>query len=419
MDQIINGELFKNALSSLDGAAKLINCDKNVLSRLRQPRRSVIVSVPVRMDDQSVKVFTGYRVQYNSTLGPYKGGIRYHQDVDLSEVAGLAALMTFKCSLLNLPLGGAKGGVQVDPTKLTRSELQSLTRRFASEIAPFIGPQEDIPAPDMGTDAQTMAWIMDTYSHQKGFAQPGVVTGKPVEIGGSLGRVTATGYGVIYIADKCLATQGKSISGSRIAIQGFGNVGQHAALLGSQMGARIVAVSDVSGGIFNGDGIDVADAVEYVKKNKSLKGYTKATPITNEELLTLEVDVLAPCALDRVIHKGNASQVKAKFVIEGANGPTTMEADEILNSKGIVVAPDILANGGGVIVSYFEWVQDISQYFWDEDQVNKNMKKIITHAFDAVWKFTLEHKTSMRQAAMAVAVKKIERAMLLRGLYPR
>lgn len=419
MDNLINGELFKNVIASLDHSAKLINCDKNVLARLRQPRRSVMVSVPVRMDDQTVKVFTGYRVQYNSTLGPYKGGIRYHQDVDLSEVAGLAALMTFKCSLLNLPLGGAKGGVKVDPSKLSRSELQSLTRRFTSEIGPFIGPQEDIPAPDMGTDAQTMAWMMDTYSHQRGFAQPGVVTGKPVEIGGSLGRVTATGYGVIYITDKALATQGKSISGSKIAIQGFGNVGQHAAVLGSQMGARIVAISDVSGGFFNGDGIDIADAIEYSKKNKSLKGYPKATPITNEELLSLDVDVLAPCALDRVIHKGNADKIRAKFVIEGANGPTTNEADEILNRKGVIVAPDILANGGGVIVSYFEWVQDISQYFWDEDQVNKNMKKIITTAFDHVWKFAEENKVSMRAAAMAVSVKKIERAMLLRGLYPR
>lgn len=419
MDNIINGELFKNVISSLDHAGQLINCDKNVLARLRQPRRSVMVSVPVRMDDQTVKVFTGYRVQYNSTLGPYKGGIRYHQDVDMSEVAGLAALMTFKCSLLNLPLGGAKGGVKVDPSKLTRSELQSLTRRFTSEIGPFIGPQEDIPAPDMGTDAQTMAWMMDTYSHQRGFAQPGVVTGKPIEIGGSLGRVTATGYGVIYITEKALATQGKSISGSKIAIQGFGNVGQHAAALGSQMGARIVAISDVSGGFYNGDGIDIAAAMDYVKNNKSLKGFPKATPITNEELLSLDVDVLAPCALDRVIHKGNADKVRAKFIIEGANGPTTNEADEILNKKGIVVAPDILANGGGVIVSYFEWVQDISQYFWDEDQVNKNMKKIITTAFDHVWKFASEHKVSMRTAAMAVSVKKIERAMLLRGLYPR
>lgn len=419
MENIVGGQLFKNVVSTLETTAKLINIDKNVFARLKQPRRSIVVSIPVRMDDQSVKVFTGYRVQYSSTLGPYKGGIRYHQDVDLSEVAGLAALMTFKCSLLQLPLGGAKGGVKVDPTKLSRPELQSLTRRFTTEIAPFIGPQEDIPAPDMGTDGQTMAWMMDTYSQQRGFAVPAVVTGKPVEIGGSLGRVSSTGYGVIYIAEKTLVAMGRELKGASIAIQGFGNVGQHAAQLGHDLGARILAVSDVHGAIFNGDGLDVADLLAYVKTNKSVKGYPKATAITNDELLALDVDVLAPCALDGVLTKANAGNVRAKIVVEGANGPTTNEADEIMNSKGIVVAPDILANGGGVIVSYFEWVQDISNYFWDEDQVNKNMKKIITSAFDQVWKFSQDNKVSMRTAAMAVSMKRIERAMLLRGLYPR
>jgi glutamate dehydrogenase (NAD(P)+) len=419
MENITGGPLFKNVLQSLETMSKVINLDKNVLARLSQPRRSVVVSIPVRMDDGTVKVFTGYRVQYSSTLGPYKGGIRYHHGVDLSEVAALAALMTFKCSLLQLPLGGAKGGVKVDPSKLSRPELQSLTRRFTTEIAPFIGPQEDIPAPDMGTDAQTMAWMMDTYSQQKGFAVPAVVTGKPIEIGGSLGRVSATGFGVIFTAEKALIAKGKQIKDSTLAIQGFGNVGQYAAILGHQMGARVLAVSDVTGAIYNGDGLNIDDLLEYVKTNKSIKGYAKATAISNEELLALEVDVLAPCALDGVITKENANNVKAKIVVEGANGPTTMEADDIMSKKGILVVPDILANGGGVIVSYFEWVQDISNYFWDEEQVNKNMKKIITSAFDQVWKFSQENKVTMRTAAMAVSVKRIERAMLLRGLYPR
>lgn len=419
MHHITEGKLFSNVIKNLDSAAAIVNCDKNVLARLRQPRRAITVSVPVRMDDGSVKVFTGHRVQYSGTLGPYKGGIRYHQDVDISEVAGLAALMTFKCSVLKLPLGGAKGGVQVDPGKLSRSENQALTRRFTTELAPFIGPHEDIPAPDVGTNAQTMAWMMDTYSQQKGFAVPGVVTGKPVEIGGSLGRVSATGYGVVYIMEKALATKNKTIKGSTLAIQGFGNVGQYAGILASEMGARVVAVSDVSCGIFNGDGLDIKDVLDYLSKNKLLKGYPKAQEITNDDLLSLDVDVLAPCALDNVITLKNAQNVKAKVIIEGANGPTDAAADEILSKKGVLVVPDILANGGGVIVSYFEWVQDISNYFWDEDEVNTNMKKIIVDAFNRTWTMSQEKNVNMRAAAMGVAIKHIERAMLLRGLYPR
>ncbi len=419
MKHVTEGELFKNVVQTINTAGKAINCDKNVMARLRQPRRSITVSIPVRMDDGNVRVFTGHRVQYSSTLGPYKGGIRYHQDVDISEVAGLAALMTFKCALLQLPLGGAKGGVEVDPTKLSRAELQSLTRRFTTEIAPFIGPQEDIPAPDMGTNGQTMAWMMDTYSQQKGFAVPGVVTGKPIEIGGSLGRVSSTGYGVIYTSDKALATKQKTLKGSTIAIQGFGNVGQYAALLGVECGMRVVAVSDVQGAVFNGDGLNIPELIDYITQNKSLKGYTKAQAISNEELLALDVDVLAPCALNGVLTKANAHNVKAKIIVEGANGPTDNEADEILNKKGVMIVPDILANGGGVIVSYFEWVQDISNYFWDEEQINKSMKKIITGAFDRTWQFSQENKVDMRTSAMAVAMRHIEKAMLLRGLYPR
>lgn len=419
MDHITEGKLFTNVIANLETAAAIVNCDKNVLARLRRPRRAITVSVPVRMDDGNVKVFTGHRVQYSGTLGPYKGGIRYHQDVDISEVAGLAALMTFKCSLLKLPLGGAKGGVKVDPNKISLKENQALTRRFTTEIAPFIGPHEDIPAPDVGTNAQTMAWLMDTYSQQKGFAVPGVVTGKPVEIGGSLGRVSATGYGLIYAAEKALEKKNKTIKGSTIAIQGFGNVGQYAGILANEMGARIVAVSDVSCGIFNGDGLNIKDVLDYLGKNRLLKGFPNAQEITNEELLALDVDVLAPCALDNVITAKNANNVKAKFIVEGANGPIDTEADELLSKKGVIIVPDVLANGGGVTVSYFEWVQDMYNYFWDEDEINKNMKKIIVNAFERTWTLSQEKNVSMRSAALGVAVKHIEKAMLLRGLYPR
>lgn len=419
MHHITEGKLFSNVIQNLESAAATVNCDKNVLTRLKQPRRAITVSVPVRMDDGSVKVFTGHRVQYSGTLGPYKGGIRYHQDVDISEVAGLAALMTFKCSVLKLPLGGAKGGVKVDPTTLSRAENQALTRRFTTEIAPFIGPHEDIPAPDVGTNAQTMAWLMDTYSQQKGFAVPGVVTGKPIEIGGSLGRVSATGYGVVFVMEKALALKNKKVAGATMAIQGFGNVGQYAGILASEMGARVVAVSDVSCGIFNGDGLNIKDVLDYLSKNKLLKGYPNAQEITNEELLTLDVDVLAPCALDNVITENNAENIKAKIIVEGANGPTNAAADVILHKKNILTVPDIVANGGGVIVSYFEWVQSISSYFWDEDEVNTNMKKIIVDAFERTQKMAQEKNVNMRQAAMGVAIKHIERAMLLRGLYPR
>ncbi|MCB0378227.1 MAG: Glu/Leu/Phe/Val dehydrogenase [Bdellovibrionales bacterium] len=406
-------------MESLDHAASIINCDPNVLVRLRQPRRAMIFSIPVRMDDYKVKVFTGYRVQYSSSLGPFKGGIRYHQDVNLSEVAGLAALMTFKTSLLNLPLGGAKGGVRVNPGELSRTEKQSLTRRFTTELGPFIGPQEDIPAPDMGTDAQTMAWMMDTYSQQKGFAQPGVVTGKPVDIGGSLGRVSSTGHGVIHVADRACQFRKMEFKDCTVAIQGFGNVGQHAADLAYQKGAKVIAVSDVSGGLFNGDGLDIPELIKYVNEQKVVKGFPGAQVISNDELLELEVDVLAPCALDGVINEHNMKDIKAKIVVEGANGPTTKKAADYLAAQNTLIVPDILANGGGVIVSYFEWVQDVQNYYWDIEQVEHNMKKTILKAFDRVATFAEEEKVDFRSAAMAVSVRHLEKAMLLRGLYPR
>lgn len=413
------GPLFKNTIKILEDAASVINCDVNVLERIKRPKRAIIVSVPVRMDDYRVKVFTGYRVQHSSTLGPYKGGIRYHQDVDLSEVAALATLMTFKCSLLNLPLGGGKGGIRVDPTQLSRTEKQNLTRRYTSELGHAIGPNVDIPAPDMGTDPQTMAWIMDTYSQEVGYAQPSVVTGKPIEIGGSLGRAGATGLGVIFIAEKALATQNMKMNGSTMVVQGFGNVGQHAAIYAHERGAKVLAVSDVSGGIYNPNGLDIPDVVRYVSEHKVLKGYPKAEPVSNEQLLTIKCDVLAPCAMENVINKDNAHNVEAKFVVEGANGPTTNEATKILTERDVMVAPDILANGGGVIVSYFEWVQGLQHFFWSEDEVNSRMKQIITGAFDKVWELKQEKQIDMRTAAMGQSVRRIERAMLLRGLYPR
>lgn len=414
-----DGPMFKNTIKILEDAAAVINCDPNVLERIKRPKRAIIVSVPVRMDDYRVKVFTGYRVQHSSTLGPYKGGIRYHQDVDLSEVAALATLMTFKCSLLNLPLGGGKGGIRVDPTQLSRTEKQNLTRRYTSELGQAIGPNVDIPAPDMGTDPQTMAWIMDTYSQEVGYAQPSVVTGKPVEIGGSLGRNGATGLGVIFTAEKILATQGLKLPGTTIVVQGFGNVGQHAALYGFERGMKILAVSDVSGGIYNAGGLDIPDVIRYVTEHKVVKGYPKSEPISNEQLLTLKCDVLAPCAMENVITEKNASKIDTKFIVEGAKGPTTNEATKQLTDRGIEIAPDILANGDGVIVSYFEWVQGLQHYFWTEEEVNNKMKQIITGAFDKVWELKTEKKVDMRTAAMGQSVRRLERAMLLRGLYPR
>ncbi len=416
---LYDGPLFQNTIKSLEEAANVINCDANVLERLKRPKRTIIVSIPVRMDDYHVKVFTGYRVQYSSTLGPYKGGIRYHQNVDLSEVSALAALMTFKCSLLDLPLGGGKGGVTVDPTKLSRTEKQNLTRRFTSELGEFIGPSKDVPAPDMGTDAQTMAWIMDTYSQEVGYAEPGVVTGKPVEIGGSLGRAGATGLGVVFSAEKACEKIHLKFSECTMAIQGFGNVGLHTAVSAFERGAKIVAISDVSGGIYNPAGLNIPDVINHVNEHKVLRGYPKAEAISNEQLLEIKCDILAPCALDGVIHKNNVDKIQAKIVVEGANGPCTGEATKRLAERDILNIPDILANGGGVIVSYFEWVQGLAHFFWNEDEVNQKMKTIITGAFDKVWELKVEKKIDMRTAAMASSVRRLERAMLLRGLYPR
>lgn len=415
MNGLTDGPLYRNTMETVEAAGRLINLNPNALERLRSPRRAITVTIPVRMDDDKIRTFTGFRVQHNQTLGPFKGGLRYHPSVNLSEVAALAALMTFKNSLMGLPLGGAKGGVQVDPTTLSRIELQRLTRSFTTELGPFIGPDKDIPAPDIGTDSQTMAWMLDTYSREFGFAQTGVVTGKPVEIGGSHGREAATGLGVVYTIEKALATRGRSIKGTTVAIQGFGKVGMHAAIEAYACGAKVVAVSDISCGLYAEDGLNIPEIVNYIQENKVLKGYPDATEITNEELLSLKVDVLAPCALDHAINEGNMDKVMAGIIVEGANGPVTTLADRHLEEKGVLIVPDILANAGGVVVSYFEWVQDIGWLFWTEEEVRQKLKTIMYRAFDRVWEFSQSAERPMRTAAMAVSLQRLEKAMKLRG----
>lgn len=415
MEALTSGPLYQNTLRTVEAAGKIINLNANALERLRSPRRALVVSIPVRMDNDRIQTFLGYRVQHNQALGPFKGGLRYHPAVDLSEVAALAALMTFKNSLMNLPLGGAKGGIQVDPTKLSRKELEGLTRKFTSELGPFIGPDKDIPAPDVGTDSQTMAWILDQYSIETGFSQTGVVTGKPIEIGGSLGREAATGLGVVYATERALSTSGKKISDCRIAIQGFGKVGMHAAIEAYALGARVVAVSDVGGGLYNGKGLNIAELVRYTKENVTIKDFPDAEPINNEDLLALDIDVLAPCALDGVIHEKNVGNIRARVIVEGANGPMTNEASQFLTNKGCLVVPDILANGGGVVVSYFEWVQDLGWLFWNEEEVRAKLRDIMYRAFDKVWAFAKQNNQDMRTSAMATSLLRLEKAMKLRG----
>lgn len=415
MEGIIDSALYKNTMRIMESAGKFIKLNPHCIERLKNPRRAVIVSVPVRMDDNSIRVFPGYRVQHNQVLGPFKGGIRYHESVTVSEVAALASLMTFKNSLLGLPLGGAKGGVQVNPAKLSHRENEALTRRFASEIGPFIGPDKDIPAPDVGTNSQTMAWMLDQYSTDSGFSQTGVVTGKPIEIGGSAGRDAATGLGVVYIIEKALAIQNRKMPGTTIAIQGFGKVGLHTAIEAHKLGGRVVAVSDVSLALYNPEGLNIPELVDHYEKMSSFNGFTGGKIITNDELLALDVDVLAPCALDGTINSHNVEGIKAKIIAEGANGPVTANANEILAEKNILIVPDILANGGGVVVSYFEWVQDISWLFWDEHQVREKLRTVMYRSFDRVFEFSKQNNIDMRTAAMAVSLHRLEGAMRLRG----
>jgi len=414
-----DSEIYREATTQLAHAAKIINLDPNVLTRLTYPIRCLQVSVPVRMDDGKIKVFEGYRVHHNQTLGPGKGGIRYHESVDLGETVGLATLMTFKCALMHLPLGGAKGGVRVDPNKLSRGELQRLTRRYTSEIFSFIGPEKDIPAPDVGTSAQIMDWVMDTYSQEVGHAVPGVVTGKSIETGGSLGRSEATGRGVVYMLIEACKSLGTSLdANTKIAVQGYGNVGSAAAKKLVKMGCQVVALSDVSGGIYNAKGLNLDDVDQYIKENKVLKGFADADAITNEELLCCDCDVLIPAALGGVLTEENASKVKAKIIIEGANNPTTKEADMILTDKGVFVIPDILANAGGVTVSYFEWVQGLNQLFWTEKEVNNRLWEIMSMAYQRVYTIHKEKKCSMRTAALIGGIQRVSKAMLTRGFFP-
>ena len=411
--------LFKNAALQLDKAAGMMDLDPNILTRLHTPKRSIIVSVPVRMDDGHVEVFEGYRVHHNMSLGPAKGGIRYHPDVNLSEVAGLAMLMSFKCALMQLPLGGAKGGIRVNPHLLSRHEKQRMTRRYTTEIMPFIGPEQDIPAPDVGTDAQTMAWIVDTYSQIKGYAVPGVVTGKPVEIGGSLGRVEATGRGVVYtIIEGAKRANIELDETTRVVVQGYGNVGAAAAKKMSKIGCKITAVSDVSGGIHNANGLDLDDLNAYLTKNRTLEGYPEAEKITNTELLESDCDVLILAALEGQITDQNADRIKAKIIAEGANGPTTDSADDILRGNGVLVIPDVLCNAGGVTVSYFEWVQGLQKLFWSEKEVNNKLWDIMSVTYHRVHNISEERNCTLRTAALLASIEHLSGAMLKRGFFP-
>ena len=405
------------ALTQLNLASDKIGLDLNVRARLGRPDRTLIVSVPTRMDDGSVHVFTGYRVQHNDALGPFKGGIRYDPQVTLGEVSALAMWMTWKCSLVGLPFGGAKGGVACNPIALSRKELQGMTRRYTAEILNFIGPQTDIPAPDMGTNEQVMAWILDTYSQHKGHAVPGIVTGKPVDIGGTLGRKEATGRGIGYIVEQAGKHLGMDLSKSSALVQGFGNVGLVTARELGRLGVKVIGVSDRSGGIYNPKGLPIDDLVKFKERNKKLAQFPEGEKIAGKEFLELPCDILIPSATEMQITQENAAALKCRLLVEGANGPTTLEADKILAEKGILVIPDILANAGGVIVSYFEWVQDLQNFFWTENEINNKLKEMLSRTFHAVLTFSRKEGVSLRLAALMIAVQRVERAMLLRGLY--
>lgn len=412
---------WENVLTQLRKVAEVINLECNILKILEKPDKILITSFPVQMDDGRVEVFEGYRVQHSHHRGPCKGGIRYSPDVNLDEVKALAALMTWKTAVVNIPYGGAKGGVVCDPWSLSINELKKLTRRFTYSLINMIGSESDIPAPDINTNPEIMAWIMDTYSMIKGHTELGVVTGKPVEVGGSVGRVEATGRGVFYTMQEALRQQKRKCKGITIALQGFGNVGSHFAISASQAGAKIVGITDAFGGVYDPDGVDMIKLVEYASRHprRSVEGYPGLDVITNEELFKLDVDVLAPCAIGEVINEENADSISAEIVVEGANGPTTARADEILQEKQILVVPDILANAGGVTVSYLEWVQGLQYFFWDEKQVNDRLQEVLIRAYHEVntsaKKYDLKN---LRMAALALAVERVSRAIELRGIFP-
>lgn len=418
-------QFLADARERLDMVAKKLKLDSGLVDKLKFPKRALIVSVPVKMDNGRLKVFTGYRVQHNLDRGPGKGGIRYHPEVTLEEVTTLAMLMTWKCAVVNIPFGGAKGGIYCNPREMSLKELEGLTRRFTYEIMMMIGPEKDIPAPDVYTNPQTMSWMMDTYSMHQGFSVPGVVTGKPVDLGGSKGRLDATGRGVMFATREGLKHLGLSLKGATVAIQGFGNVGSASARMLREAGAKIIAVSDISGGLFDPEGIDIPPLIAYVKKSKDkliqgFKGPKFVCDIkkANEKLFGLKVDVLIPAALENQITEKNAHRIRARMITEAANGPITPRADKILAKKKVFVIPDILANAGGVVVSYFEWVQDTQALFWKEKEVNTKLEEIMTEAFYDVLRTSKKHRVDMRMAAYMLAVSRVAEATRLRGIYP-
>jgi len=410
--------MLGEAVEQLDRAAKLLNLDPNLANRLRYPKRALIVTVPVRMDNGKVVPYTGYRVHHNITMGPGKGGIRYSPTVSLEETTALAMWMTWKSGLMNIPFGGAKGGVCCNPLEMSRRELQALTRRFTSEIVMLIGPEKDIPAPDMFTDEQTMAWMMDTYSMQMGYSVPGVVTGKPLVVGGSVGRREATGRGLVNLVLAAVERLGLSPQKLTAVVQGFGNVGSVAAQELQLHGVKVVAVSDVYGGAHDPGGLPVDDLVRHVGKGGKVAEFPGVTPVTNQELLEIPCDILAPCATAGQITKENAPRIRCRILAEGANGPTTLEADEILARNKVFLIPDVLGNAGGVTASYFEWVQDTQKFFWDIDEVNRQLKRIMTEAFREVLALAHERKISHRMAALMIGISRVAQAMRFRGLYP-
>ncbi len=409
---------YETALRQFDTAVRHLDLQPGIADYLRVPKREITVNFPVEMEDKSVRVFTGYRVHHNTALGPTKGGIRYHPETTLDEVRALAMWMTWKCAVVGIPYGGAKGGVVCDPKKLSVRELEKLTRRYATEISVLMSPQGDIPAPDVGTGEREMAWIMDTYSMHHGYSVPAVVTGKPVAIGGSLGRADATGRGVVITMLEALKRKNIAIEDTRVVVQGFGKVGSPAAYLAQERGAKVIAVSDVNGGVVSPHGLDLTALRAHVLTHGSVTNFPHAEPITNTDLLELDCEVLMPCAMENQITALNADRVRAKIVAEGANGPLTPEADEILQEKGVFVIPDILCNAGGVTVSYFEWVQDLQSFFWVEDEINERLRQIMVRSFNHILHVAHEKKIDMRTAAQVLAIQRVAEAVQLRGIYP-
>ena len=421
----VQSQPFESSLGSLEKARQqlaqagaLLDLPAGLVARLGAPDKLIQTYSPIRMDDGTIRQFSGYRVQHSNILGPYTGGVRFHPNVDLDQVTAHSMLMTWQCSLVGLPYGGARGGVTVDPFQLSDGELERLTRRYTADMNQVFDPKKDIPTPDVNTGSREMAWIMDTWSVTHGFAAPGVVTGKPIAVGGTLGRREATGRGVILALQELLAYKGRELKGMKVALQGFGKLGRAAARVAQEAGAVVVAVSDITGGIHHPDGLDILDVLEYAQSHRFLKGYPKAAPVSEEEILYLPVDVLIPAAFGGQIHGENADRIRAEFVIEGANGPVTPEADVVLEKRGVTVLPDILSNSGGVIVSYFEWIQDNQQLFWSEEEVNERLKDVIARAFAKVARNVQERGLSFRMGAYVEGVGRVAEALSLRGLYP-